>query len=292
MVDIYIIFIIQMEEKTLLIVGNGFDLSMGFKTSYGDFMKSSFFPNEETSTLCSYLHKQYEENMGWIDIENELSEFSRVLTTKKLNAKKINATLDIDSFREEYDELKSSLKFYLQEETKRAFGPSPENPAKRVIDQLPAGSKIISFNYTSIIEKLTWDKFKDSKGNLLHIHGSLAPYDDIVFGVEDSAKLSKEHVFLYKAHSQSLKAREFSLWLNSAGRIIFYGYSLGDTDRQYFEKFFQKLCSENSSNVNLVFYYYGQSSYDNLIWQLQMLTKHKLTQLQTYNQIEFIDCLM
>ena len=32
-----------MGEETLLIVGNGFDLSMGFKTSYGDFMKSHTF---------------------------------------------------------------------------------------------------------------------------------------------------------------------------------------------------------------------------------------------------------
>lgn len=281
-----------MGEETLLIVGNGFDLSMGFKTSYGDFMKSSYFPNKETSTLCSYLYNQYEENMGWIDIENELSEYSRMLTAKKLNAKKYNTILDIDSLREEYDELKSSLKFYLHEETKRAFGPSPDNPAKRVIDQLPADSKIISFNYTSIIERLTWDKFKDLKGNLLHIHGSLAPYDDIVFGVEDSAKLSKEHVFLYKAHSRHLKVQEFSDWLNSAERIIFYGYSLGDTDRQYFENFFRKLCSSDNTYTELIFYYYGQASYDNLIWQLQVLTNHKLTQLQIQNKIEFIDCSM
>ena len=279
-----------MGEETLLIVGNGFDLSIGFKTSYGDFMKSSYFPHEETSNLCSYLHKQYEENMGWIDIENELSEYSRMLTTKKLNAKKYNTILDIGSLREEYDELKSSLKCYLQEETNRAFDPSPDNPANRVIDQLPADSKIISFNYTSIIERLTWDKFKDSKGNLLHIHGSLAPNDDIVFGVEDSAKLPKEHVFLYKAHSRHLKVQEFSDWLNSAERIIFYGYSFGDTDHQYFEKFFRKLCSGDSSFTELVFYYYGQASYDNLIWQLQMLTNHKLTQLQIQNKIEFIDC--
>ena len=281
-----------MGEETLLIVGNGFDLSMGFKTSYGNFMKSSYFPNKETSTLCSYLHKQYEENMGWIDIENELSEYSRILTTKKLNAKKFNTILDIDSLREEYDELKSSLKFYLQEETKRAFGPSPDNPAKRVIDQLPANSKIISFNYKSIIERMTRDRFCTSKGNLLHIHGSLAPYDDIVFGVEDSAKLSKEHVLLYKAHSRHLKVQEFSDWLNSAERIIFYGYSLGDTDRQYFEKFFRKLCSSDSIYTELIFYYYGQASYDNLIWQLQVLTNHKLTQLQILNKIEFIDCSM
>ena len=281
-----------MGEETLLIVGNGFDLSMGFKTSYGDFMKSSYFPHEETSSLCSYLHNQYEENMGWIDIENELSEYSRILTTKKLNAKKINTILDIDSLREEYDELKSSLKCYLQEETKRAFGPSPDNPAKRVIDQLPAESKIISFNYTSIIERMTRDRFCASKGNLLHIHGSLAPYDDIVFGVEDSAKLSKEHVFLYKAHSPHLKVQEFSDWLNSAERIIFYGYSLGDTDRHYFEKFFRKLCSDDRTYTELVFYYYDQSSYDNLIWQLQMLTNHKLTQLQILNKIEFKNCSM
>lgn len=281
-----------MGEETLLIVGNGFDLSMGFKTSYGDFMKSSYFPHEETSSLCSYLHNQYEENMGWIDIENELSEYSRMLTTKKLNAKKFNTILDLDSLREEYDELKSSLKLYLQEETKRAFGPSRDNPAKRVIDQLPADSKIISFNYTSIIERLTLGKFQDSNGNLLHIHGSLAPYDDIVFGVEDSAKLSKEHVFLYKAHCRHLRVQEFSDWLNSAERIIFYGYSLGDTDRQYFENFFRKLCSGDTTYAELVFYYYGQASYDNLIWQLQMLTNHKLTQLQILNKIEFIDCSM
>lgn len=280
-----------MGEETLLIVGNGFDLSMGFKTSYGDFMKSSFFPKYD-STLCSHLRKQFQENMGWIDIEKELSEFSRMLISMKQDAKKKHIKWEYDSFREEYEELKSSLKAYLQEETKRAFGPSPDNPAKRVIDQLPADSKIISFNYTSIIERLTWDKFKDSKENLLHIHGSLAPYDDIVFGVEDSAKLSKEHVFLYKAYSPHLKVQEFSDWLNSAERIIFYGYSLGDTDRQYFEKFFRKLCSGDSSYTELVFYYYGQASYDNLIWQLQMLTNHKLTQLQILNKLEFIDCSM
>lgn len=275
-----------MGEETLLIVGNGFDLSMGFKTSYGDFMKSSFFPKYD-STLCSHLRKQFQENMGWIDIEKELSEFSSMLISMKQDAKKKHIKWEYDSFREEYEELKSSLKAYLQEETKRAFGPSPDNPAKRVIDQLPAESKIISFNYTSIIERMTRDRFCASKGNLLHIHGSLAPNDDIVFGVEDSAKLPKEHVFLYKAHSPHLKVQEFSDWLNSAERIIFYGYSLGDTDHQYFEKFFRKLCSDDRTYTELVFYYYDQSSYDNLIWQLQMLTNHKLTQLQILNKIEF-----
>lgn len=93
-----------MGEETLLIVGNGFDLSMGFKTSYGDFMKSSYFPNKETSTLCSYLHNQYEENMGWIDIENELSKYSQLLSRFELTPKTGKIELGAESFREEYDE--------------------------------------------------------------------------------------------------------------------------------------------------------------------------------------------
>lgn len=279
-----------MGEETLLIVGNGFDLSMGFKTSYGDFMKSSFFPNEETSNLCSYLHRQYEENMGWIDIENELSKYSKLLSRYELMPETGKIDMGAKFFREEYKELKSSLKSYLQEETKGAFATRQDNPAKRVIDNLPANSKIISFNYTSIIERMTRNRFSASKGNLFHIHGSLVPCDDIVFGVEDSANLTEEHVFLYKAHSRHLKVQEFSDWLNSAERIIFYGYSLGDTDCQYFEKFFRKLCSSDSIYTELIFYYYGQASYDNLIWQLQVLTNCKLTQLQIQNKIEFIDC--
>lgn len=280
-----------MGEETLLIVGNGFDLSMGFKTSYGDFMQSSFFP-KSNSALCSYLWNEYRENMGWIDIENELTKYSKQFDRFELTPKIGKIQMGEEVFREEYEELKSSLKSYLQEECKGSFCTRQGNPAKRVIDKLPADSKIISFNYTNIIERLTRDRFCTSKGNLLHIHGSLAPSDDIVFGVEDSAELSKEHVFLYKAHSRHLKVQEFSDWLNSAERIIFYGYSLGDTDRQYFEKFFRKLCSSDSIYTELIFYYYGQASYDNLIWQLQVLTNHKLTQLLIQNKIEFIDCSM
>lgn len=47
-----------MGEETLLIVGNGFDLSMGFKTSYGDFMRSSFFPESNFYVLISGMNTE------------------------------------------------------------------------------------------------------------------------------------------------------------------------------------------------------------------------------------------
>lgn len=48
--------------------------------------------------------------MGWIDIENELSEFSNVIYSMKQDAKKKHAKWEYDNFRKEYDDLKSSLK--------------------------------------------------------------------------------------------------------------------------------------------------------------------------------------
>ena len=56
--------------------------------------------------------------MGWIDIEKELSEFSSMLISMKQDAKNKHIKWEYDSFREEYEELKSSLKAYLQEESK------------------------------------------------------------------------------------------------------------------------------------------------------------------------------
>lgn len=77
---------------------------------------------------------------------------------------------------------------------------------------------------------------------VLHVHGSLKENDDIVFGVEDEIELPKKHAFLYKAYSKYKKTNVFALWLSMARTIVFYGYSLGDTDKQYFADFFRDLC--------------------------------------------------
>lgn len=44
-------------DNTLFILGNGFDLGLDFKTSYGDFMKSKeFFDFRESTYLGEYLY--------------------------------------------------------------------------------------------------------------------------------------------------------------------------------------------------------------------------------------------
>lgn len=279
-----------MEEDKLLIVGNGFDLGIGFKTSYHDFMASSAFSKLEESNLAEHLVSVSERNLGWVDIEQELSSYSRKLGDMKNYDLSDSYREFTEEFRHEYEDLKDALWSYLKENTSQRPVLKIDNHAKSILDNFGPNHRIVTFNYTDTIERLTHEQYSSQKRNLLHIHGSLEPDDDIVFGVEDSAELPKEHVFLYKAYSSSKKTYAFSRWLDEAYKIIFYGYSLGDTDKQYFAKFFQELCKGTSNEKELVFYYYGRNAYDNLKWQLQQFTNHNLSRLEMYNHVQFLDC--
>lgn len=279
-----------MDGNVLLVIGNGFDLSLGLRTSYAQFMESSYFPKTGTSSLCSFLRKQYRQNMGWIDIEKELANYSQLITRINPNIINENERWGTETFRREYEELKLSLKCYLDNVMHSTRHVNDNSYAMNLLNNLCYGSKIISFNYTDTIERLKRDSYSTANGNLLHIHGSLAPTDDIVFGVEDTADLPQEHVFLYKAYSPNKNTRQFTQWLYEADKIIFFGYSLGDTDRQYFLKYFSMLSESDQHNMDITFYYYGRSAYDNLKWQLQMLTSSHLSLLEMYNHIKFIDC--
>ena len=61
----------------VILIGNGFDLNLGLPTKYEDFMSSNFFADFMTSGgyLAQHLKKARKLNQ-WIDLENELKEFS------------------------------------------------------------------------------------------------------------------------------------------------------------------------------------------------------------------------
>lgn len=63
---------------TMLVIGNGFDLTFGLKTSYTDFMKWFNRNYSFRSYLKEFLNAKL--NMQrWIDIENELIYYSKYL---------------------------------------------------------------------------------------------------------------------------------------------------------------------------------------------------------------------
>ena len=65
-------------KKKVLIIGNGFDLNLGRKTSYKDFYESKFCPKDYPAPLIYHLNTKWDDNLDevkWYDLENELERY-------------------------------------------------------------------------------------------------------------------------------------------------------------------------------------------------------------------------
>lgn len=65
-------------KKKVLIIGNGFDLNLGRKTSYKNFYESNFCPKDYPAPLVYYLNNKWDDNLEavkWYDFENELEKY-------------------------------------------------------------------------------------------------------------------------------------------------------------------------------------------------------------------------
>lgn len=184
------------EYDSILIIGNGFDLNLGLKTSYQNFIASHVFKNlvDGNNQLCKYLNNQNELNR-WIDIENELKKYSR--DVYKDSNRKI--------FRQEYQQLCKSLCSYLNtldmssiDETSKVYN--------IITDQLSdlENVLILNYNYTSSIDYIL--NQRSLKYDILSVHGS-AKNSKIVFGVEDRARINEDDVFLKNQLAYGMKYR-------------------------------------------------------------------------------------
>lgn len=65
-------------HRIVLILGNGFDLDLGLKTSFKDFWKSNYCPKDYPAPLIWYMNgcpKNSIEKFRWYDLENELYNY-------------------------------------------------------------------------------------------------------------------------------------------------------------------------------------------------------------------------
>ena len=66
-----------MKYSTLFVVGNGFDLSAGFETSYRHFYKSDYFEKllKDKNPIALYLDRKNGQRNKWADLEQELYNY-------------------------------------------------------------------------------------------------------------------------------------------------------------------------------------------------------------------------
>jgi Bacteriophage abortive infection AbiH len=272
------------KPKHIVIIGNGFDLSLGFKTSYKDFLESIEFKEliALKNNIAIHLDKVH-AIQNWVDVENELSSLSRSTGTTLAN------------FKEKYVQLKVALINYLKNIDTEIL--DSKSPAADLVRRLAAQGDfhVFNFNYTNSFENLLKHFRSESQDVVTHVHGCLKD-GEIIFGIQDNSEAHPAHVFLKKSSSRLYDSERNDLYekLVDAQRITFYGHSLGKTDHHYFDDFFENAATRNPENINFLnkhfyFYFHNDAARDSLYIQLNTLTKNKVNVLKvnsTFNEFD------
>lgn len=64
------------EKRTVIVLGNGFDMALGMKTSYKSFRKSRFWPFKNSKDGLAYFLNLKTEKNNWFDLEQLLAEYA------------------------------------------------------------------------------------------------------------------------------------------------------------------------------------------------------------------------
>jgi len=273
-------FEIEHDYDAVILIGNGFDLNFGLKTGYCDFIKSSNFEKLITKNSDLAKHLLNRHNLqNWIDIENELKSYSRFAGGTKEN------------FFEEFKSLCAALMDYLANIDIKLNKKSASYKLIESVKEL--NTLIIDFNYTSTLQKVLLEL--ESEDNTLYIdhikiHGSIEK-SNIIFGVEDKAKIYEDDVFLKKSVNVNFQSIDFSEAIEGSSNFIIFGHSLGETDYMYYDDFFKKACKQGDiyDKKSVIIYHYGEESYFNLFRQIDNLTAKNITRFKQYNKVKLID---
>lgn len=268
----------------VLVIGNGFDIALGLRSKYADFVNTmsgtnrhAFWPFREMPagkyadcSLHRHFYDYFQANkdddglIRWIDIEGELLKYVR---------NKTGSVIDEDLAREDESSFKM-LKMMLQQYIRRMPSIEPKSPDKNIIRLLKAikingkFDKAYSFNYTNLQNELIrFAEFEtDSLPDVVNIHRT--PSDEnhfnIVLGINEDPSIPKCYRFLFK--SCQTESTNLLQDMAKADEVIFYGLSFGEIDFIYFKSFFKHIAGQSilDPKKHITIFTFGKSSVESI----------------------------
>lgn len=245
-------------KNVILFLGNGFDLNMGLKTSYDDFVK--YYLDEAKSDNTSVMKlkqslKNEEEN--WCDLELQMGKLTSEFT-------------DADSFYIAFCNMgEELLKYLINEEKKFELKTDTEKEilAQKFIEDIlsffnannikgPISINILTLNYTkllykfvSILKSVTFNVYLKDRGiifnDVINCHGSLE-IGKICFGVNNKSQIMNQKIFnnrprviqqlIKPMRSQIINKKDIEECkeiISNSDIIVNYGCSFGETDNYW-----------------------------------------------------------
>ncbi|GHV31822.1 hypothetical protein FACS18949_01180 [Clostridia bacterium] len=250
----------------LLIIGNGFDLAHGLKTTYSDFLtwayknrkkqKYSEFNFEDYLDGNVYVKELFATTSGtWIDLENNLANIIGTLA-KRNNAEQRELRLFFEHF------LIPIFENYISEAVNKT----------KVLPKLLSvirAERVLSFNYSNTFERV----YGFSNAEICYVNGkanSDTSRSNIVFGCDyfdlSNRELSWYSKVFQRAAKRTDKRRIDWMAFGDGYDIEIVGHSLGKTDHDLLRPFIM-----NEKNTTTVYYHSEKSKHDLIYNMFEMV---------------------
>ena len=262
---------------TLYIIGNGFDLHHGLKTSYLNFRDD--YVKKKCSILWNDLLDIYgsapqNDNLWWKDFENMLGKVDYESLSQSRNGYALG-----------FIKVRNLMKGKLPP----LFGSWIKTVDRQIVlnkiilmDEFDANALFFTFNYTLLLEKV----YHVKEENVWHIHGTIKHPDDIVVGhdadagqlVKYTQEYNEDQLRISTSYADNINQEALNGAKKVRNRIYlqedkFYqysnirhyvsmGFSFNDIDMPYVEKMWSVNRQKEDADWTLYWYSSGE---DNLM---------------------------
>lgn len=244
------------------LIGNGFDISAGLNTRYSDFYNYMINKCKMGEIGNNNILENIRNNCHlWSNLELRLGEYTEYIADDNVK---------LDEFFEEKFEIDTMLMKYLRLEQERIdwennnsiqkvrsdfskyfynfydlFTPAEKEKILKIINNSKSVYKVISFNYTNVIEKCI--KLISNGIELVYLHGSLEK-DNAILGVNDVEQIKND--FFKNSEDMLISMNKLEInndigeftvskaknILKNSDIVCIYGMSIGDTDKYWWQE--------------------------------------------------------
>lgn len=272
------------------LIGNGFDISAGLNTRYSDFYKYMISKSEIGEIGKNNILENIRHNCElWSNLELRLGEYTQYIADDNVK---------LDEFFEEKFEIDTMLMKYLRLEQERIdwennnsvqkvrenflkyfynfydlFTPAEKEKIVKIINNSKSVYKVISFNYTDVIEKCI--KLTSNDIELVYLHGSLEK-DNAILGVNDAEQIKND--FFKNSEDMLISMNKLEInndigeftvskaknILENSDIVCIYGMSIGDTDKYWWQEIVNNL-KEGLTQMVVIFSYIPELNINNRV---------------------------
>ena len=234
-------------SNTIVILGNGFDIDLGWKTSYKVFLTSNKFSIMGEPRYVMKYTKELFRRMGnnWYDLEGFMRECIEKATEE-----------DIDVLNDFWNLCRDKIYDYLtpqNDEQQQIFNTNLKSCAYLFLRSI-SDAKVFSFNYT-----LPYSLTHLPEHEITYMHGALEhglSWADIKFGIDLHVKNSLAWTDKLKPYLKAYGSNKKDVLMTAvknANNIIIFGHSMGITDSDYFEPIFTNIIDGRLSKKDIFF---------------------------------------